>query len=66
LEPSFVNNLKTTSSRLLRKELLDELKRLSQAPLLILLCGGATVDPEAIHRATGQSTVRVAPLITTR
>ena len=55
----FVNNLKTTSSRLLRKEFADRLKAgLSQARILVPLVlyhhlwRGAAIDPETVHRAT--------------
>jgi len=57
----FVNNLKTTSSRLLRKKFADRLKAgLSQARILVPLVlyhhlwRGAAIDPETVHRATTQ------------
>ena len=57
----FVNNLKTTSSRLLRKKFADRLKAgLSQARILVPLVlyhhvwRGAAIDPETVHGATTQ------------
>jgi len=46
----FVNNLKTTSSRLLRKEFADRLKRVYRKPVFwsrsyrIITCGGAPLS----------------------
>jgi putative transposase len=46
----FVNNLKTTTSRLLRKEFADELRRVYSKPVLwsrsycIVSCGGAPLS----------------------
>lgn len=57
---NFVNNLKTTRSRLLRKEFADKVKRIYGKPVfwssLVLyhfMRWSIALDPETIHRAAG-------------
>jgi hypothetical protein len=50
----FVNNLKTTSSRLLRKEFAERLKRVYRKPVLHHHVWWGAIDPETVYRATKQ------------